>query len=137
MNNSLLLNRLWQTNHPKSRKLGILFAASPLKIRSYSCNNALGLIILAGLDGAYWWSREHGGKSSAKEQPAAKETGPESLRVARVEVIHPTRGGIQRTSTQTGSVHPDKTAVRFAKDSGYVKEHSVDFGSKGKQGEGL
>src|SRR5512135_3911035 len=40
MNNSLLLNRLWQTNHPKSRKLGILFAASPLKIRSYSCNNA-------------------------------------------------------------------------------------------------
>src|SRR5512135_3134738 len=45
MNNSLLLNRLRQTNHPKSRKLGILFAASPLKSRSYSCNNALEIAI--------------------------------------------------------------------------------------------
>ena len=40
MNNSLLLKRLRQANHPKSRKLGMLFAASPLKDRSYSCNNA-------------------------------------------------------------------------------------------------
>src|SRR5512135_2305425 len=41
MNNSLLLKRLRQANHPKSRKLGMLFAASPLKNRSYSCNNAI------------------------------------------------------------------------------------------------
>ena len=40
MNNSLPLKRLRQANHPKSRKLGILFAASSLKSRSYSCNNA-------------------------------------------------------------------------------------------------
>ena len=41
MNNSLPLKRLRQANHPKSRKLGMLFAASPLKNRSYSCNNAV------------------------------------------------------------------------------------------------
>src|SRR5512143_1158700 len=40
MNNSLPLKRLRQANHQKSRKLGMLFAASPLKNRSYSCNNA-------------------------------------------------------------------------------------------------
>jgi len=48
MNNSLLFKRLQQANHPKSRKWGMLVAASPLKNRSYSCNNAGGGSIHSG-----------------------------------------------------------------------------------------
>ncbi|HMB05724.1 MAG TPA: efflux RND transporter periplasmic adaptor subunit, partial [Isosphaeraceae bacterium] len=41
------------------------------------------------------------------------------------------------TSTQTGSVHPDMAAALFAKVSGYLKEQSVDIGSKVKEGQVL
>jgi HlyD family secretion protein len=97
----------------------------------------LGLLVLVGLGGVYWWSREHKGKGSPKEQATAKETGSESPQIARVEVIHPKKGGIQRTSTQTGSVHPDEWADLFAKVSGFLKEQSVDIGSRVKKGQVL
>jgi len=52
-----------------------------------------------------------------------------------VEVVHPQKGGIVRTSTQPGSVHWFEAAELYAKISGYLKEQSVDIGVEVKKGE--
>jgi len=54
---------------------------------------------------------------------------------ARVEVVHPSSGGLQRTCIQPGSVEPFKAADLYAKASGYLKEQSVDIGSHVKEGQ--
>lgn len=47
-----------------------------------------------------------------------------------VEVAHPRQGGIERTTTQAGSVHAFEHASLYAKVSGYLKTQSVDIGDR-------
>lgn len=54
---------------------------------------------------------------------------------AQVEVVKPLQGGLERTTTQPGSVIPDKYAELFAKVSGYLKVLNVDIGSRVKEGD--
>jgi RND family efflux transporter MFP subunit len=83
------------------------------------------------------WNHEHSAQGSHEGETAEKKTGSGSARAPSVEVIHPKKGGMQRTSTQVGSVHPDEWAELHAKISGFLKEQSVDIGSKVKQGQVL
>ena len=55
----------------------------------------------------------------------------------QVEVVKPRQGGLARTTTQPGSVIPDKYAELFAKVSGYLKVLNVDIGSRVEQGQVL
>ena len=71
--------------------------------------------------------------NSEEAQSRAKQT----TSAVEVEAIPPTSGGIQRTTTQPGSVIPDKSAALFAKVSGYLQKQSVDIGSKVKEGDVL
>jgi RND family efflux transporter MFP subunit len=91
------------------------------------------LVVAAGLGGGYWWSHEQSARGSHDGHTAVKETGSGSPKTLRVEVIYPKKGGMQRTSTQVGSVHPVEWADLFAKISGFLKEQSVDFGSQVKK----
>ncbi|HEX3871408.1 MAG TPA: efflux RND transporter periplasmic adaptor subunit [Pirellulales bacterium] len=54
-----------------------------------------------------------------------------------MEVVHPIKGGIARTTVQPGSAQPFESAALFARVSGYLKYQAVDIGSRVKQGEVL
>lgn len=86
------------------------------------------------------WGREHGHKTSPHHEAgtsASGETASPGEPGVRVEVVHPERGGLTRTSSQIGSVHPFQQADLYAKVSGYLKWQEVDIGSKVKKGETL
>ena len=52
-----------------------------------------------------------------------------------VEVTHPVQGGIERTTTQAGSVHAFEYAALYSKVSGYLKVQNVDIGDRVKIGQ--
>jgi len=89
------------------------------------------LLVLAAGGGGGWWYLNHREAASAK--PGAEP--PDSARggTAPVEVVHPLAGGMERVSTQPGSVHSFEWADLYAKLSGYLKEQSVDIGDTVKK----
>ena len=54
-----------------------------------------------------------------------------------IETAHPKKGGIERSTTQAGSVHAFDHASLYAKISGYLKEQNVDIGDRVKRGQVL
>lgn len=55
----------------------------------------------------------------------------------RVDVVKPRAGGLERVTTQPGSVHSFESAELFAKVSGYLVELPVDIGDRVKVGQVL
>jgi RND family efflux transporter MFP subunit len=55
----------------------------------------------------------------------------------RVEVIHPQKGGMDRTTVQPGSVQAYESAQLYAEVSGYLKSQTVDIGDRVKKGQVL
>jgi RND family efflux transporter MFP subunit len=53
----------------------------------------------------------------------------------RVGTIKPTKGGLERTTTQPGTVIAFESAELFAKVSGYLKSQTVDIGDHVRQGQ--
>jgi RND family efflux transporter MFP subunit len=81
---------------------------------------------------------ENAGQQASKpEAVAAATTTPASDATPRVDVIHPTRGGVRRVTTQPGSIHAFESVELCAKVSGFLKTQSVDIGSRIRQGEPL
>jgi HlyD family secretion protein len=95
------------------------------------------LIVAAGVWGAVWWSRGHKAASAHTGGAAAPSTPEDGTGPVRVEVVHPRQGGLTRTSTQTGTVHPFEWAELFAKVSGFLSWQEVDIGSRVKKGDTL
>jgi HlyD family secretion protein len=101
-------------------------------------------VVLAGVGigaGAYFAAEgEHQSNgASAAERPgqrsaADSESHPDGV---RVEVIKPHRGGIERTTTQPGTVESFESARLFSKVSGYLKEQNVDIGDRVQRGDVL
>jgi HlyD family secretion protein len=56
----------------------------------------------------------------------------ESVPPILVETVHLSKGGITRTSTQIGSVHPYEEADLYAKVSGYLEKLYVNYGDRVK-----
>ncbi|WP_435010515.1 efflux RND transporter periplasmic adaptor subunit [Tundrisphaera lichenicola] len=52
-------------------------------------------------------------------------------------MTHPRQGGVERTTSQAGSVHAFEHASLYAKISGYLKEQNVDIGDRVKTGQVL
>ena len=97
----------------------------------------LALIVVAGIGGGWWWMHVEESSQARRDAgtPRANITGPRpGRRPIHVEVVHPQKGGIVRTSTQPGSVHWFEAAELYAKISGYLKEQSVDIGDRGEAG---
>jgi RND family efflux transporter MFP subunit len=53
----------------------------------------------------------------------------------RVEVIHPLKGGLQRTTTQPGTVQSFESVQLYSAVSGYLQKQTVDIGDKVKRGQ--
>lgn len=73
-------------------------------------------------------------QSDHSENHLAGSTQPASAR-PKVEVEHPMPGGLERVTTQPGSVQAFEAASLYAKVSGYLEEQYVDIGSEVKRGE--
>jgi HlyD family secretion protein len=91
------------------------------------------VVAIGGSAGAYYaWdhgrqkSADHGGGRSESDKPVVGMP---------VEVAHPRQGGIERTTTQAGSVHAFEHAALYAKVSGYLKAQNVDIGDRVKPGQ--
>jgi RND family efflux transporter MFP subunit len=94
------------------------------------------LIVVAGAAGIAWWIPAHraAGPSPRGAAPGAADTAPE-VSIAHVDVVSPKKGGITRTSTQIGTAHAFEAAELFAKVSGYLKNQTVDIGSRVDEGQ--
>jgi HlyD family secretion protein len=89
--------------------------------------------VFAGLAGAGWYFLGGGhrpSEASATKPAGADESSEEPI---SVETIRLSKGGIMRTSTQIGSVHPFEEADLYAKVSGYLKVLKVDYGDHVKR----
>ncbi len=73
------------------------------------------------------------GREGAAEHHAGK--GESAVSLPNVEVIEPKRGGMERTTTQPGSVMAFDFAPLYAKVSGYLSHLKVDRGSRVKKDE--
>jgi RND family efflux transporter MFP subunit len=96
---------------------------------------AAALVLVVSVASAWYY---HAHKASAataagEDQRPTFASGPDDA--VPVETVRLSQGGIQRTSTQIGSVHPFEEADIYAKVSGYLAELYVDFGDRVKQGQ--
>lgn len=72
--------------------------------------------------------------AQANDEPTPQKSGTSR---ARVMVVRPHKGGIQRTSKQPGTIEAFDFADLYAKISGYLKQQPVDIGDIVKEGQVL
>ena len=95
---------------------------------------ALAVFGMAGLWGGYYAWEHRGGASAAGD--GGHEAGDEKKEAGLlVEVAQPHQGGVERTTTQAGSVHAFEYASLYSKVSGYLKVQNVDIGDRVKLGQ--
>jgi HlyD family secretion protein len=88
------------------------------------------ILVIGGSAGAYYaW--DHGRQKSSVREGGPSE-GRKSPAGLPVETTHPRQGGIERTTTQAGSVHAFEHAALYSKVSGFLKVQNVDIGDRVK-----
>jgi HlyD family secretion protein len=89
-------------------------------------------IFVAGVGAAGWYYSTKGARGAAgtTADSQAAQAPDEPI---PVETVRLTKGGIVRTSTQIGSVHPFEDADLYAKVSGYLAKLNVDYGDRVKR----
>ena len=100
------------------------------------------LLAVVGVSAGAYVAVQNGqssGQASAADdsRPAGSREAERSNGHVRVEVVKPRKGGIERTTTQPGSVHSFRSAKLYSKVSGYLKEQNVDIGDHVEKGEVL
>jgi len=91
------------------------------------------VVALGGSAGAYYaWDQGRRQSAEAGEEHPGGDKADAGL---PVEVAHPHRGGIERSTTQAGSVHAFEHATLYSKISGYLKVQNVDIGDRVKLGQ--
>lgn len=96
----------------------------------------LALLLIAVIGGGYYLFATGGDRAEpATHGQAARGTegGTTGRTRPRVEVVEPQRGGLERITTQPGTVFAFDYARLYAKVSGYVETLSVDRGSRVKK----
>jgi HlyD family secretion protein len=90
------------------------------------------VIGIGGMSLVNWGNEKEARAHGETATHAAAESGSNAL---RVEVVKPRQGGIERITTQPGSVYSFESANLVAKVSGYLSELPVDIGSRVKVGQ--
>lgn len=79
--------------------------------------------------------------SDARDSIAAADKPTDNTSVSgtpvRIETVKPQKGGLERTTTQPGTVIAFESAQLFAKVSGYLKSQEVDIGDRVHRGDVL
>ena len=87
-----------------------------------------------GAGGAWFVARGNQGPKDG-EHEGGTDGGTGTSHQARVQVIKPERGGMERVTSQPGTIRAFEYAPLFTKVSGFVKTLNVDRGSRVKKGE--
>jgi len=74
-------------------------------------------------------------QTAEAQQPG--DDAPAPSHVARLEVIHPVKGAMDRITVQPGTVQAYEAAQLFAEVPGYLKGQTVDIGDRVKRGQVL
>jgi RND family efflux transporter MFP subunit len=77
------------------------------------------------------------GETPAVAEPRGTSSPTDDTSSVRVQTVKPTRGALERTTVQPGSLHAFEYAALYAKVSGYLNKQVVDIGDKVKRGEVL
>src|SRR6266545_451608 len=96
------------------------------------CGLIAGGIVVAG---GYYLTRVSPAEAHAQEPGTETETAPPRGSEVRVEVVRPKKGGMDRSTVQTGTVQSYESAQLFAEVSGYLKTQTVDIGDRVKRGQ--
>lgn len=91
----------------------------------------LALALVAVMAGGWWWRSRR--TETAKKQAEANRKS--EIQAVEVKTTRLSEGGIVRTSTQIGSVHPYEMADLFAKVSGYLADLHVNYGDRVTEGQ--
>jgi RND family efflux transporter MFP subunit len=91
-----------------------------------------GLVLVVLLVGAWYFIVRP--TSAMARSESEKGNGPTKI---TVETARPQKGGMQRTTTQPGSVQSFESAELYAGVSGYLKSQSVDIGDRVQRGQVL
>jgi RND family efflux transporter MFP subunit len=96
---------------------------------------AIGALLLgfAGAGGTLFFAS---GNERSTTTHGSRQGGP-SAEQPRVQVVKPQRGGMERTTSQPGTIRAFEYAELFSKVSGFVKTLNVDRGSVVKKGQVL
>src|ERR1700682_4864416 len=86
------------------------------------------------LGGGFFLAR---GVSPTQGTPEATEVATVQASGVHVEVTHPKKGDMDRTTTQVGSIHAFESVQLYAGVSGYLKTQSVDIGDRIRKGQVL
>jgi len=95
------------------------------------------ILVIFGAGGAYYfWEKDHRqAAAQVGDHSGGRADEHDAATALPVQVAHPRRGGIERTTTQAGSVHAFQHASLYAKLSGYLKVQKVDIGDRVKLGD--
>src|SRR5262245_7578906 len=75
--------------------------------------------------------------AGAAEPSFEEEEDTQAAQAVRVETVHPTQGGIERTTVQPGTLQAFESAALYAEVSGYLKTQTVDIGARVQKGQVL
>ncbi len=96
------------------------------------------LVVAAGGFGAFYLSRSgHGGSGHGPERVVAEGSSRSTSQLPSVTVVKPTKGGMEKTTNQPGTIRAFEFANLYAKVSGYLRELKVDRGDRVKEGQVL
>jgi RND family efflux transporter MFP subunit len=97
------------------------------------------VVVLLGLGGQrlLFHNAAPASAQSPESGEAAGEHDAEHPEPVHVEVIHPIKGGMQRTTTQPGTVQAFESVQLYSAVSGYLKEQTVDIGDRVTKGKKL
>jgi multidrug efflux pump subunit AcrA (membrane-fusion protein) len=107
----------------------------PMSVRILRRNWILGIAALVAVGAVFRLaiSRHEPRVHAAVSREDSRESN--GTRAAAVRVVKPTSGGIERTTTQPGTVESFDFADLFSKVSGYLSKQDVDIGDRVKKGQ--
>lgn len=95
----------------------------------------LAAVVVAGGCAAGWYYHLQSLHAATRAAEGSEDSpkGGSSDEAISVETVRLSKGGITRTSTQIGSVHPYEEADLYAKVSGYLSKLNVNYGDRVKR----
>ncbi len=112
----------------------VRLARSPRKMR-WGWTAVIIVIFAVGGAGGAWFVAQGNKHPEGADQKRVGDEGAGKSHQARVQVIKPERGGMERVTSQPGTIRAFEFAPLFTKVSGFVKTLNVDRGSRVKKGE--
>ncbi len=93
------------------------------------------IVLAAAGAGGLWFMAFGNPQAKEGEKGTAAGGGHEKKSLARVQVVKPERGGMERVTSQPGTIRAFEYAPLYTKVSGFIKTLNVDRGSRVKKGQ--